>query len=406
VRVVRCDELLHRVVGVRDERGCAPYEMCLGNCNGNPKCRAQCEIDDLGFTAPEVSALGACLASKCETACGLACGGFPALFGTPDTAATCQSCFANNACVPASACASSVDCVAYLSCAHACPTLDCRQACAGTHDAGAALFAPLLPVLVGTCSTPCAYGRNWSCVGNVSWPVAQSQTVAMTTFVATGPGVTPVSGAEVSVSEYCPPSAEAGVDILGHGQTNEAGTVEFPVLSQGNRNNGPGAGHGLDGCITVTSASFLQTLWYWGFPLTEPAVGWMFGTPTASVSGTYVPVISAADFMALNAAAGISTPDLTRGIVGVTIFDCDLFGAPDVQVKIGSNDPDIRLLYGTSFSATLNATDTSGEALFVNVSPGTLTLTATPNALGKPSSRVTVNVQANTFTEVLMLPTP
>jgi len=226
----------------------------------------------------------------------------------------------------------------------------------------------------------------------------------MTAFVGTGAAEAPVSGAEVSVSQYCPPSAEAGEPILQQGQTDDAGTVEFLVRSQGA--NGPGGGHGLDGCITVTSAGFLPTFWYWGFPLTEPAVGWTTASTGVSSTGIFVPLISAETATLLNMAAGIGAPDLTRGTVGVTVFDCDLIGAPDVQVAPGIDNQDIHELYGLSASATLKATDTTAQAFFVNVPVGPLTLTATPNAIGKPSSVVTVNVQANTFTEVLMYPTP
>src|ERR1700722_944789 len=53
---------------------CAAYETCLGKCNGDPGCRSQCIGDNPVGTSSDVSALSACLASKCETACGLTCG--------------------------------------------------------------------------------------------------------------------------------------------------------------------------------------------------------------------------------------------------------------------------------------------------------------------------------------------
>jgi hypothetical protein len=52
------------------------------------------------------------------------------------------------------------------------------------------------------------------------------------------------------------------------------------------------------------------------------------------------------------------------------------------------------------------ATPQNGQATFLNVPPGLVTLTATPLALGKPSSVEVVNVVAGTFTGVYMVPTP
>jgi|HubBroStandDraft_1064217.scaffolds.fasta_scaffold185780_2 hypothetical protein len=60
------------------------------------------------------------------------------------------------------------------------------------------------------------------------------------------------------------------------------------------------------------------------------------------------------------------------------------------------------------YQAGSEATETisNGVVSFIDVPPGLLKLTATPKALGKPSSTFTVNVAKGTLTEVGMFPTP
>ena len=73
---------------VGDPDFCAPYESCLGACNGDPACRSKCTIDHPvpAVNAAPVSALSACLVSHCEDECGLACGGFAGYLSMPDAA--------------------------------------------------------------------------------------------------------------------------------------------------------------------------------------------------------------------------------------------------------------------------------------------------------------------------------
>ena len=53
------------------DSACAAYERCLGQCSGDAECRSRCVVGDPVGEPSEVSALSACLASNCETACGL-----------------------------------------------------------------------------------------------------------------------------------------------------------------------------------------------------------------------------------------------------------------------------------------------------------------------------------------------
>ena len=164
---------------------CTAYEACLGECKGDPKCRSQCTIDDPAGTASDVSALSACLASKCETACGLACGGIADLITETASATSCQSCIETNtnACADARRWGTSVDGDAYWRCILACPTPDCRGMCGIANPSGASLYASFRTEYAGICSGPCAYGKYWACLGRVNWPEAKSKTVMATIVV-------------------------------------------------------------------------------------------------------------------------------------------------------------------------------------------------------------------------------
>jgi hypothetical protein len=381
---------------------CAAYEGCLGGCDGDPRCRSQCSVDHPGGTGSDVSALSACLASHCNAACGLGCGGL-AIITSPDTATACQDCFGANACTSEQACTSSADGDAYVRCLVACATPDCRQTCATTHTSGVTLCSPMIRAFSGTCSTPCGFGRFWGCVGSVSWPLAEWNNVVMTGEVDSIPSLTPVGqGVDVSVSEYCPPGVTG---VLAQGQTNDSSMVTLLVPQAF---GGAGTGHGLDGCLIVTSPSYLQTFWYWGYPLTAPAVTWQehydAGTPIEPSVG-YLPLFGTALVMQLTTTLG-GTPDSTRGVLSFGVHDCLGDPAPDVQVTTNVQDPEMRVTYGTTLDLTATATDSTGIVTIVNVPVGPVTLTATPLALKRPSSSITVAVAAATLTAGGLYPTP
>ena len=52
------------------------------------------------------------------------------------------------------------------------------------------------------------------------------------------------------------------------------------------------------------------------------------------------------------------------------------------------------------------ATDATAVATFFNVPPGTVTVTATPLALGKPSAHASILVRAGYETVMMLHPTP
>jgi hypothetical protein len=91
--------------------------------------------------------------------------------------------------------------------------------------------------------------------------------------------------------------------------------------------------------------------------------------------------------------------------VFANVFDCDNIPSPGVTLSISPADPDTKYLYfrGGSLTATVSQTDSTGVVLIGNVpvDAGTVTVTATPVALGRPSSVVQGFVRAGTITEFL-----
>jgi hypothetical protein len=382
---------------------CEPYESCLGACDGDPACRSRCTIDNLTPAAgsPLVSALGACLASHCESDCKLDCGAFAAYLAEPGAAATCDACLKSNACQDARACGSSSDCDAYWRCYAACPTPDCRFACALEHDAGLQLLRPLQEDYSGICATPCAYGNYWACVGNVSWPGVSAPSVELVVPVIDFTNHLPVSGETVSVCLSCPCGTSV-TPVLAQGTTDDAGTVSLAVPQIVSA-----ADVGLMGCVEVTSpdASTVPYFGYWGYPFSQavvnPALG--PGSPAANLAAQSAQVFTPAEFAGATQYIGV-TQLSGRGSIGAAVFDCLGNPAGGVQVAIDSHDPLITVYSASDDAGTTTA---AGLAFFYNVPPGTVQVTATPVSLGRgPSSVETVIVAADTTTAVGMFPTP
>ncbi len=211
-----------------------------------------------------MSPLSACLATSCVNECGLTCGALAANYTTPDHAATCQQCVAGtSSCAPEQACAASEACDALFRCKVACETVDCIDGCLSVYDAGADALASFVRVFGGTCSAPCAFGQDWTCVGHVSWPSSNSD---MTTFTVdvqdyTSP-LSAISGAEVDV---CDSTDVDCTKPLATGQTNDAGEAVMMHVP----NQEQVGGLGLNGYLQITAQGYMPDLYYWGFPLSE-----------------------------------------------------------------------------------------------------------------------------------------
>jgi len=392
---------------------CDTYQTCVGQCSGDPGCRTQCMISDPGV-ASEVSALNACLASSCETPCGLTCGSIVERLTPPDAGAPCETCFQkNNACDTALACATSVDCDEYTRCLVACPTPDCREACTAQYDAGAALFAPVRQVYANACSTACAYGQNWNCVGHVVWPATKVTSITRTGTIFDYLTGEPVPGANLCMSEVCLTCGSPG-EPYATAQTDADGgyAMTFPLPAVGNFGATQAS---FQGCIVISSPNIVTQWAYYGSPQTQAT----WNTSQVDPLLTSTPSEIETDL------GTIGIPyDPSRAIIGMHIEDCLGTPAPGVQVSFDlsedpaaqdSQDSGIVVYYsGANEPKSTSSTTTSnggGVALFLNVpapdaGAASVLLTATPAGLGKGSSHAGVTVQAGTISATTMPPTP
>jgi hypothetical protein len=390
---------------------CAAYEGCLGKCNGDPKCRSQCTIDNPVGTASDVSALSACLASKCESPCDLECGGVADLISEPDAAVACQQCIAKVACSQAELCASSEACDAYSRSLLAFSTLDSQEVhelllCGDSAASGLAFNIggnvdvcganPAIDPDAGlssaadsykfACSTPCATGNYWACVGQgVSWPVPKTTTSTIDLQVTDQRTDAQVIGALAQVCSPGDTTCSSSTELT-HGTTDVNGRVSLTFQNL----RDPG-GHGLNGFVRVTSQNIVPYDDYWGFPLVEADLPFLDAE-------TVTPAELQEEWNAVEA-----TGDPMRGTLDVYVGDCLYQPAPGVKIVL--NPDNITQGFSSTGTAT-TMTDQSGIMFFVNVPAGLTQITATPVALGKPASQVNVTVQPGAVTLAVMYPTP
>jgi hypothetical protein len=386
---------------------CDAYQTCVGKCDGDPQCRSLCMIDDPGV-APEVSALDACLASNCEAQCGLTCGSLVTRLTPADAAAPCETCFQReNACDPVRACASSADCDEYARCFVACPTPDCREACASAHDAGAALFAPVQQVYANACSTACAYAENWNCVGHVVYPATNITTITETITLLDYSTGLPVPGVDVCLSSQCLTCGSPGQAFARGAPTDVngfwKGTLQLPAIGAFGATQ-----RSFQGCIRFSSPDIVPVWGFTGFSQTNAV--W-------NVSPTYAATTVTPGELTSNEMAIEQPLDPSRALISMRVYDC--LGTPAVGVQVASDthDPQTSIWYSgmntttPASAANSNVTNNSGLAIFFGVpAPDAggvnVTLTATPVGLGKHSSEESVSVQAGVITTVEMTPTP
>jgi hypothetical protein len=369
---------------------CVAYETCLGKCNGDPGCRSQCIADNPVGTSSDVSALSACLASNCETACGLTCGAVAGYIAPPEAGASCEACLqSNGACDPARACGSSVDCEAYVQCAHAFTTPDWIQACATQHDAGAALYARLGNLAAGPCATDCAYGQDWRCVGHVTWPTpVATTTTVIQEAVHDGLTAAPLANAQAL---WCTEGAETLPcdHPVGQCESNDAGYCAAQVpTAQGNSTNLTGA----EDFQTLSAPGYLTSYGYGFEPVSQATL--------TLAPGLSLFLFTASETAALYASVGARPQVPGTGTVLAVVFDCQWHTAPGVQVT--TDNPAV--LGGGQVDG--GPTTASGDALFVSVPVGNLTLTMTPVGLGKATGHVTFYVNPSAWTALEFGPQP
>jgi hypothetical protein len=372
---------------------CAAYQSCFGPCAGDPACWSKCIIDH-PTTGAAVSALSACMASRCEDACDLTCGGFFGRPFPPSTATACQSCLvqAQKRCAQTRACATSASCDQAQRCINAAPTYDLVDSClqadgvspswSWNPDAGSSALTEAFAAQ-SSCGPPCA-GTDWHCVGQRSWPALASVRIPYTL--------------DLDVENYSPVGPESGVLVelcalsdldcatpITHGTTDPGGNVSLSFDLTG------AGGPGLTGYLKLTRDDLLTSYVYWGFPLS--------GTELS----TRAQVVTKSANASLLQNGGIK-PDPSRGNIAVATFDCQFGVAPGLTVTIEPSDQETKGLDPNGQPTTI--TDSNGLIFFANVPAGPAQVTVSPPGLMRPSSTVPVNVRTDGETVVYAYPTP
>jgi hypothetical protein len=378
-----------QMVACAGDPQCLALETCLLACGPDYGCRSACSVAAYPVGAqPDIPTLDTCVASSCRDKCGMGCGQAASYTTPPDAAAACETCVANptkNACGLAVACATSLACEISGHCAYACTTPDCRNACANDGGDDTALFNAALTA--GTqCYAPCRIGRNWTCLGNVTWPQpdggAQQATLTLTDAFTTMLVAPPVPGVSV---KSCSLDDVPCMSPLSTGTTDDAGVVTLPDLAS------PIIGFG--GYFEMTAPAYVPNLYYLSFPLSQA---------NALLGLSMMSQTALADALAeVNV-----TPTPGLGTVWVQVADCLLIPAPYVVVK-ADGIPQTSVVYyaGSNPSATATSTDFSGWAFIYNVPPGPLTLRAIPDDTGIESSTAAIHVRADAMSVVSLLPT-
>ena len=361
---------------------CNGLEVCLGACDGgDPACRAQCVAGHRLGPDPFETQLAACLARSCAAPCGIPCGPFAQLAGV-DAAPGCETCVENSVCNASLACAGQPGCQAILWCTETTYDLDREQACLdGYRDAGIDAALAFRSSLLTSCLGDCALGSQWYCVGHLAPPQESSQDTAVTLTLYDIFTNKPLVGAEVDV---CSRTDSTCTPVITSATSDVDGKATVTVPS----NVG---GLGASGYLKISEPNLLvPELIFWGFPLSEPTLADTIGTFTTAEATP----------SALTSVLGVPVDLTSHALVVVSPLDCQNVAATGVTFSVSSPDPGTQVLYVTSTGgfSTDAGTSPAGLALIVNVPVGSVTVTATPRALGRPSSVVSGFTWAGTVT--------
>jgi hypothetical protein len=362
---------------------CAALEGCMSAANGDATMRAQCGVTwGLGndSATPDFEA---CLASNCETQCGLTCGGLAAVF-PPATATQCQQCIVKSECPATTDCATKPLCQKAVRCQFSSDTLDVQQACpAIAPDSGA---NPYLPVqnspIASTCSAECSWGSDWSCLGKVDWPTYNYGSFLVDTFVY-GPTQKGVAGVTAKLCDTVDPMCAPPFDMR---PTDDAGTVPLT--------HPPSTEAGLF-YLDVSSDAIQPALLFDMFPIHASRIAIPFPvSPPGSIGAD---------------ADGLGVPfDDSLGSLILVAVDCRLAFAPGVHFTVTPTTSTTAVAYlkGQLPALGLTETDSSGTAVFVNlpVLPTHLHLTATVPALGRTMADTQVFARDGGVSEVYVVP--
>jgi hypothetical protein len=217
---------------------------------------------------------------------------------------------------------------------------------------------------------------KWGCIGHVD-PPKGGMMIKVTIKVVDLVSTAPVTSATVKLcSKYDPPcNSPLGIPTVG-----SDGTVTATIASD------------FQGYFDVQAKGYLTSL--------------AFVDATVTNTNSDIQLIPQTAGVTLAKGAGV-TIDPGAGIILARTTDCTGSASAGVSVSIFPSVKETgfyTIAAGVSPGAT--ATDNAGNAGFVNVAPGTPTLTATRGPGGQEIGKVTTLVRAGAVTYQLMSPTP
>ncbi len=382
---------------------CSALEGCLGQCSGVAACRARClEVNPPGGDLL-VAEMEACMVGNCSSQCHLTCGGV-AEVAIPDAAPSCQACFESQGCAAARDCLSNVDCARFSFCFMGAPTPDQQAACSQLLDGGgdaAALASAAGSALINSCATECMLASNWSCLGRVTWPTTWNGNLTIQlTQLQDSVSSDFVGGVTV---ELCNATDLACRSPLATNTTDSTGFAPLREYADAGPINASGSYLDLFG---GPDGGIVPLLYFWSYPLSEPLVTFnnLLTVTPAGVPDILPPGV---------------TQDPSLAYVLVQGLDCLQFGGAGLRYTL--EDPGASHVYYRNgdtqvLDPTLTQTDSSGEALFVNVPVnGTLIdgmvvgrakVIASIAATGAQIGQFELVVRSGTVSMVVALPTP
>jgi hypothetical protein len=225
---------------------------------------------------------------------------------------------------------------------------------------------------------------KWGCIGNVEWDAPTSDPVSIHASLRRLLGEDAVVGAPAKV---CAPLDFECVNPISEGVSDAEGDL---VLE---------AHYGFRGYTYVTPppsfADMAPAIIWASPPLFEPNPG---GTPAH--------LTSEAEIGAVANILQVQVDPQMGHVFGLTV-DCLGQVTSGVVIKAGTVGSDTKEYYikGSLPSPTATATDDNGQAGFVNLPPGNITITSTSTEAGK-YGEITVLIKAGHVTYVALPPTP
>jgi hypothetical protein len=217
---------------------------------------------------------------------------------------------------------------------------------------------------------------KWGCIGHIDPPKGGAMIDVAVQLVDLVSG-SPVKGAAVKLcSKYDPPCNSP----LGMPEVGADGFVSAKVARD------------FQGYFDVQLAGYLPSM--------------VFLDAAVTASNPVVQLVTPSVVDTLASGVGV-TRDPAAGIVLSRTVDCQLTASAGVSISIFPSAKETAFyLIASGVSPGATATDRSGDSGFINVAPGTPTVSATRGQGGELIGKVTTLVRAGTVTYQLLPPTP